>query len=433
MSCALWRRHRNNMRSSIYYGWRVVAALFVVGMMVYGGGLYAFTLFIPPLTSEFGWSRAATGGLVSIFWLAAPLTLAGSYVNNRLGAFRLVSAGVIIEGVCMILVGLSHSLTGMFIIRTVMGLGKIMMAAGVNLQAAAWFRRRFGMALAVCYSGWHFGGLVLAPVAQFCIDQVGWRNTSFLLGALIIIVSMPLMIAWGRVRDPAQLGLALDGGAAPDTTMPATDAEEHAAAPLLRTATFWMAVIVTVLGGVAYGGLLTHEVALINEHPIAHSVAALALSLTAGAALAGALVFGYLCDRLPFRLIMSCELGLMLASLFGFVAFDSSSGTALLLVSATTFGLSVGGFDTCIVSFIRKQGTAKSFADAFGVWYFAFLATLFSAPIGVGALHDQSGNYHIALQLMVACVAVAMLIVPALSARRGRSDSERVEQPIRQE
>jgi MFS family permease len=373
-------------------------------MMVYGGGLYAFTLFIPPLTTEFGWSRAATGGLVSIFWLAAPLTLAGSYFNNRLGAFRLVSAGVIIEGVCMILVGLSHSLTAMFIIRAVMGLGKIMMAAGVNLQAAVWFRRRFGMALAVCYSGWHFGGLVLAPVAQFCIDQVGWRNTSFLLGALIIIVSMPLLIAWGRVRNPADLGLELDGGSPVDTVVPTEGVS------LLRTATFWMAVAVTVLGGVAYGGLLTHEVALVNEHSIANSVAALALSLTAGSALAGALAFGYLCDRLPFRVTMLCELALMLGSVLGFLTFDASSSTSLLLLSATAFGVSVGGFDTCLVSHIRKRGTARSFADAFGVWYFTFLATLFAAPIGVGALHDQSGNYHFSLQLMAALVAVAMLI-----------------------
>ena len=372
--------------------------------MVYGGGLYAFTLFIPPLTTEFGWSRAATGGLVSIFWLAAPLTLAGSYFNNRLGAFRLVSAGVIIEGVCMILVGLSHSLTAMFIIRAVMGLGKIMMAAGVNLQAAVWFRRRFGMALAVCYSGWHFGGLVLAPVAQFCIDQVGWRNTSFLLGALIIIVSMPLLIAWGRVRNPADLGLELDGGSPVDTVVPTEGVS------LLRTATFWMAVAVTVLGGVAYGGLLTHEVALVNEHSIANSVAALALSLTAGSALAGALAFGYLCDRLPFRVTMLCELALMLGSVLGFLTFDASSSTSLLLLSATAFGVSVGGFDTCLVSHIRKRGTARSFADAFGVWYFTFLATLFAAPIGVGALHDQSGNYHFSLQLMAALVAVAMLI-----------------------
>lgn len=388
----------------LYYGWRVVAALFVVGMMVYGGGLYAFTLFIPPLTAEFGWSRAATGGLVSIFWLAAPLTLAGSYFNNRLGAFRLVSAGVILEGVCMILIGLSHSLTGMFVIRAAMGLGKIMMAAGVNLQAAVWFRRRFGMALAVCYSGWHFGGLVLAPIAQYCIDQVGWRNTAFLLGSLIMIVSMPLLTAWGRVRNPAALGLELDGGSPVDTVAPPEGVS------LLRTATFWMAVAVTVLGGVAYGGLLTHEVALVNEHPIAHSVAALALSLTAGCALAGALVFGYLCDRLPFRMIMLCELGLMLGSVLGFLAFDASSSTGLLLLSAVAFGVSVGGFDTCIVAHIRKRGTARSFADAFGVWYFTFLATLFAAPIGVGAMHDRSGNYHGALQLMAVGVAVAMLI-----------------------
>jgi sugar phosphate permease len=410
------------VRALIYYGWRVVAALFVVGMMVYGGGLYAFTLFIPPLTSEFGWSRAATGGLVSIFWLAAPLTLAGSYFIKRVGAFRLVSAGVIVEGVCMILVGLSHSLTAMFVIRAVMGLGKIMMAAGVNLQAAVWFRRRFGMALAVCYSGWHFGGLVLAPVAQFCIDQVGWRNTSFLLGALIMIVSMPLLIAWGRVRGPEALGLMLDGGV-PDDSVPAEVASNEAGLPLLRTAVFWMAVAVTVLGGVAYGGLLTHEVALINEQPIAHSIAGLALSLTAGAALAGALVFGYLCDRVPFRFTMLCELGLMLGSVLGFLAFDASSGTTSLLVSATAFGVSVGGFDTCIVSHIRKLGTARSFADAFGVWYFTFLATLFAAPIGVGALHDQSGNYHTALQLMAACVAAAMLIVPVMSAGQIRNAS----------
>ena len=61
-------------RRGIYHGWKVVAALFLTGMMVYGCGLYSFTLFVTPLTEEFGWSRAATSGLVSIYWLAAPLT-----------------------------------------------------------------------------------------------------------------------------------------------------------------------------------------------------------------------------------------------------------------------------------------------------------------------------------------------------------------------
>ncbi len=76
-----------------YYGWRVVAALFVVGMMVYGGGLYAFTVFVPALTAEFGWSRATMGGLVSIFWLTAPLSVFGSYLAVRFGSYRLIVTG----------------------------------------------------------------------------------------------------------------------------------------------------------------------------------------------------------------------------------------------------------------------------------------------------------------------------------------------------
>jgi len=63
----------------LYYGWKVLAALFMAGFMVYGGGLWSFVLFVLPLTQEFHWNRAATGGLVTAFWLSAPLILLGGY------------------------------------------------------------------------------------------------------------------------------------------------------------------------------------------------------------------------------------------------------------------------------------------------------------------------------------------------------------------
>ena len=37
----------------IYHGRKVLAALFMAGFMVYGGGLYCFVLLVPPLTAEF--------------------------------------------------------------------------------------------------------------------------------------------------------------------------------------------------------------------------------------------------------------------------------------------------------------------------------------------------------------------------------------------
>ena len=412
----------------IYYGWRVVAALFVVGMMVYGAGLYAFTLFIPPLTAEFGWSRAATGGLVSIFWLAAPLSLFGGAFVNRFGAARLISAGILIEGGCMILVGFTHSLSKMFLIRALMGLGKIMMACGVMLQASIWFKRRYGMALAICYAGWHFGGLVLAPIAQLLLDHFGWRDTSFILGGLIILISFPPLVVWGRVASPATLGLHIDGMSAPTPVRPTLTDDQSVIdvdsfpGSLLRTRTFCLAVAITILGGFAYGGLLTHEFALISGQHIEHSIGAAALSLTAAAALVGALTMGYFCDRVSFSLAMLSELALMGAGVLGFLTLIHSPNVPLLFVSAALFGISVGGFDTCLLAHIRRRGDGKSFSNAFGVWYFAYLATLFLAPIIVGKLFDRAGQYVFSIELMIGGIACAMIAV-AMTPAAVRSDA----------
>lgn len=402
-----------------YYGWRVVAALFVVGMMVYGGGLYAFTVFIPALTTEFGLNRATTGGLVSIFWLTAPLTVLGSYLAVRLGSYRVIVAGVVLAALCMMAIGLANSVVVMFALRALMGFAKILMACGVNVMAAVWFRRRFGLAIALCYAGWHFGGLVLAPLTQFLIDQVGWRHTSLIMGSLICLVGLPPLMAWARKGSPAALGLGLDGDLlqTPETNAPGRGVSGGVNEPYSSTAfprtTFWLAVAVTVLGGVAYGGLLAHEVAFISDRPVPHPIAALSLSLTAGAAIVGAVGVGHLSDRWPYRLTMILELGVMVASVCGFLLFLQTSNAAVLLASALAFGISVGGFDTCVVSHLRRQVETKAFSRVYGLWYFFYLATLFSGPILIGAVYDAFGSYRLGLYLMIACIGGAMIAVAA--------------------
>lgn len=199
------------MSRGSYHGWRVIASLFVVGMMVYGGGLYAFTVFVPALSAEFGWGRAVTGGLVSVFWFTAPFTLLGNYLDKRLGSFWLIVAGVIIAAMAMMALGLARTAMVMLILRALMGFAKILMACGVNVMAATWFRRKFGLAIALCYAGWHFGGLTLAPLAQFLIDHEGWRSTALIMGALIFLIGLPPLIAWARIPSPAALGLIIDG------------------------------------------------------------------------------------------------------------------------------------------------------------------------------------------------------------------------------
>lgn len=393
-------------RKSIYRGWYVIFSLFVAGMMVYGAGLYGFTLLVPPLSEEFGWSRAATGGLVSVFWLAAPLTPLGGRAISRFGAARVVGAGIILESVCLAFVALTDSLTMMYILRALMGVGKIMMMAGVTAQASLWFGRRFGFAIAICFAGWHFGGLTVAPIVQYLIDVSGWRQACLILAGLITALALPPVWYFGRWKP----GNEIEQEHGPRVHA-LNQEEQYIPGNALHTWAFWCIIGMTVLGSFTYGSLLSHEVALLEGVGIGSTIAAAAISTTAGTALVGALCIGYLSDRFGFKIVMALELLLMTLGAGGFLVVLGQPSVVLVLVSAAAFGLAVGGFDTCIVAHLQRRFGSENFNHLFGVWYFFYLAVLFAGPIGAGWLFDLYGNYVVALWAMLGGLAGAAVLL----------------------
>ena len=92
-------------RTGFYFGWRIVLAMFLATMMIYGNTLFGFIILTDPLAREFGWSSAATGSLVSAMWLIAPLALAIAPAIHRFGAFTILIGGLLLQVVCLALVG----------------------------------------------------------------------------------------------------------------------------------------------------------------------------------------------------------------------------------------------------------------------------------------------------------------------------------------
>ncbi len=391
----------------IYRGWWMVLALFLAGMMVYGAGLYGFSLMIVPLSAEFGWSRAATGGLVSVFWLSAPLALLGGQAVARMGAVRLIVLGILIEVACLTVVSGLSSLAAMYVLRALMGLGKIMVMAGVVAQAGVWFRRRFGLAISICYAGWHFGGLVLAPVATALIQALGWRSACLSLAGLIGIFSLPPIIFLQRWQPGSEVEI-VEGPAVP-VGSGSVDFEQRSGSGL-TSRDFWLVIVMTVLGGLAYGSLVTHLVAMIDGFGMGNSAAALALSVTAGLALAGALIAGQLIDTHGFRSIISLEFGLMTLGVIGFLLLMRFPNQALMLMSAAACGFAIGGFDTCFVSYLKRRFGSAELNQLFGVWYFFALATLFLGPILTGRLFDIEGSYRLALLTMLVSLLAGLVM-----------------------
>jgi len=412
----------------LYHGWKVLIALFLAGFFVYGGGLYCFVLFVTPLTTEFGWSRASTGGIVSAFWLSFPLLLVGGYAIRRFGVTRMLAVGIGIEAICVILLAGVSALPQMYLLRGAMGFGKILFAASIPVTCARWFSRHFGLALGIAWAGWHIGGMVLAPVTGMIIAHSGWRMACVSLGVALLTLAL-LPILWvQRIESPAALGLGLDGDPLPvDGQTAATP--RKAGAPdmtatgtlpdLLRAPTFWLIALATLFFYTTYGGVLAHEGAIVEAAGYSATASSLVLSLTTGFAALGSAASGWLLDRWSLsRVGVLMHLCLIAGTAALFVVMGTPSLLALAIYGVT-FGLMIGGSDVFFVAFVRDRFPHVGVGFQYSTWYFVELGTLLVAPVIAGRIYDVFGNYRTTLGILVACAVGALaLCAVALRARR---------------
>src|SRR3984885_3049010 len=283
-------------RRGIYHGHKVLAALFLACFMVWGGGVYSFVLFVPPLTQEFHWSRAATSGLVTAFWLSAPLILLGGFAIKRVGAVPLLLGGLAIEALC---VGLLPTVSGfgeMYLLRAAMGVGKVMFAVTLPYAVSRWYSRHYSLGLGIAWSGGHIGGMVLAPLTGLIIASYGWRAACLAIVAGLLTIGLAPILATQGPRSPRDFGLGLDGDplqpAQAGTSMTAAvaaSAEVAAAAnpagslkDLLGSATFWTIALTPLFFYTTYGGLLTHQPSIVEGAGFTPRLSSIVLGSTAG-------------------------------------------------------------------------------------------------------------------------------------------------------
>jgi MFS family permease len=410
----------------LYHGTKVVIALFLAGFVVYGGGLYSFVLFVPPLTAEFHWSRAATSGLVTAFWLSAPMILLGGAAIERFGAVRLLIAGILIEALCVSLLSTVATFGEMYLLRAAMGFGKVMFAVTLPYVVSRWFARHYSLGLGVVWSGWQFGGLVLAPVTGEIIVRYGWRTACLAIAAGLVTLALLPVLATMRIRTPRELGVGLDGdpltGAAATPGGPAAGAgqssEPSAPAPLGAAAAmqrlasapmFWLIALSTVFFYTTYGGLLTHEASVVEGAGFSPRLASIVLGSTAGFAGLGSLCAGWLLDRYSVRGVGALLHVLLLAGALSLLIVDRVHSAAALVTYAAFFGVTIGGGDVYFVAVLRRRFTSISVAHSYSAWYFCEILTLLLAGPAAGRIFDLTGDYQTTLALLAGSACLALL------------------------
>jgi MFS family permease len=284
-----------------------------------------------------------------------------------------------------------------------------------NYLVSQWFNRRRGIALSLTALGFSASMALHPPLAQWLIDQVGWRESWFWLGLLTWVLLVP-MIAILVQNKPEDIGLAPDGEPLVDRqSAHAGDAMNvglnlHTA---LRLPSFWIIALGLASLSMLVTGMFFHQISVFSLQGLDTQTAARAFAISAVVMVITMPVFGYLLDRLPTLPIFACALLIMSAAL---VALALVRDIGSMIVFSAVFGLANAGLQAHY-SFMwpryfgrRHLGSIQGAAQTVGVVGAAI------GPLPLGLAFDLFGSYTGTLYLLavlpVGCAFMLLFLRP---------------------
>jgi MFS family permease len=381
-----------------YYGWRVVLAA-SLGVMGGFGSLfvYTFSVFVKPLSGEFGWSREAisAGFAVAAVTLGAVSPLLGRWMD-RAGPRQIILICVTVFGCGMASLSLLRGeLWQLYATCFVLGLvGNGAAHLSYSRAISGWFQKRLGLALAMVMVGAGLGAMILPVFAQAVINGFGWRAAYGALGGLALLLGLPL--SWRYVRER---GKQTRPGASVENATSGMSWQEG-----MRSGTFWIIVATLFIGSIAMNGAITHMAALLTDRGITASDAALCASLLGGTSVLGRLAAGWLLDRffgsrVAFAFLLMSAGGLFL------LARASNFGAGAL--AAALIGIGVGGEAAITPYLLSRYFGFRAFATLYGVTWTFYAVAGATGPILLGRSFDLTGSYSSLLRMLALLMALA--------------------------
>jgi MFS family permease len=236
------------MRLPFFYGWLIVAVTFVT-MAIGVNARTAFSLFFPPIISEFGWERGVTAGAFSFgFVVSGAVSPLIGRMMDRFGPRGVMELRRRADGRRAVAGAADDAALHLYLTIGRDGrAGSVCLGySGQSLFLPNWFIRRRGLAMGLAFAGVGIGSVTLLPWVQHLIEQTGWRTACTAMGILVLAVLAPINVLLRK--RPEDIGLLPDGDAAPSATSAAPRSNvvdpvwantDWTLRRALRTARFW--------------------------------------------------------------------------------------------------------------------------------------------------------------------------------------------------
>jgi OFA family oxalate/formate antiporter-like MFS transporter len=384
--------------------WRTVAAATALNAPL--GSLYAFSVFLRPLETLLGLSRA---DLALVFALASAGFGAG--MNLAPSIYRLASTPLLVLGSAAVsALGIALAATAGGLAQLAIGYGVLFGAGGgagyilvqqtVNLAVTG----RRGLVNGYLVSLYPAGAMIAAPVFGWAVRAVGVRAT--LAGLAAVLAGTGLISAWLIARSGVTLAGAVEGVALRE--------DER------RRPVFWRLWLVFFLAASAGLMVLSQAAGIITAYGGAPALAIYGTTFITGSIAAARLGGGWMVDWLAIPTVAAGAHALALA---GNVALTLWPGPGVSVLALALVGLGYGLISGVTAAAVAVYWRHELYGRIASRLYVAWAAAAVVLPITAGRLFDLTQGYGAAVLIAAGGNALGVLVALGLP-RQGEPRAE---------
>jgi sugar phosphate permease len=354
-----------------------------------------------------GFDPARLGLLMTAFLIPYALSaLLLSFTGDRFGPRRALCVATMIWGGLMLLMGAVSSYAVMIVYRVLLGIAEGPQFSWTMKTIKRWFpQAEHARANSVWLIGSPLGSAIGFPLTIWLVASFGWRASFYALGALNLVVVLPLLLAVLRDRPPESSATMVD-----DTT-PARSFWQDCGV-FLRSREFWLMVAfncgtLTFLWGL--NSWLPTYLKTVRHFDVQQQ--GIFSSLPFVLTFLGMLSSGIISDWVGRRAIL-CFLGQFAAGTLvylGSILPDAHMAAFAIALGAGCWGLVIPAFLSVVLQVVPQSVTASGAGVINGI------ANLIGAlaPFAMGWIMRATGDFNAGLLFLVLVTVVcSCLILP---------------------
>ena len=362
----------------INYGWVMVLVVFVLSGLAFGS-MASISVFLKPVSLEFGWSRGQTSFAYTVASLAsAVFGVLWGQVADKYGTRWFGFVGAICMSLVLFALSSLNSIAQFYALYFLFGaMGSALLFSPLYANVGFWFRENPGLALGLAASGGAIGQAFIPHLSGILIESSGWKLAYVNLAIIYILISLP--IAFLIKESPWRISARNQ------------EEQEERNFPLSETQVVAWISIAVIFCCVCMSIPIMHLVPMLTDKGFSLEFATSVLMILMICGAFGRILGGMLGDyigALPAYIIMS------LGQTIFVVWFPHLISPSIVYVMAALFGFTYSGVMSSILVCTRVMVSAKFGARAMSLTsFFGWIGMGLGGFLG-GYFFDIYGDYN---------------------------------------